>query len=322
MSLENARNAINILKEAGINHVVLIGGEPTLHPYIFEILDYCHQMGIETSVATNGLCFADENLLQKYVDHHLSKIFISLKAYTNEGYKDLTGVACLDKVLLAIKNISKSGLDFKVSTVITKYSIDHLIEGVTLMKNAGAKEINLSFCYNFNYDGTSRENYIDLLCGNPYVIANKYKNIYFKLKEATQGCQFVLTQTLPCCVWDKEFLAMMLKDHTLATRPCQLLCGAGLIFDTDLSIIPCNAMNKLKYGKYGKDFTDYNSLCEHLRKKEIVDMFKKLRGTPDEKCWTCPYRKICKGGCANCWTNYTMQELEEYKKEYEKGLSK
>ena len=312
MSLEMAKKAIDIMKEAKIERVVLIGGEPTLHPNIFEILDYCYENGIEAAIATNGLCFESKELLQKYLDHHLFKIFISLKAYTEQEYERLTGVSCLDRVLKAIKNISESGIDFKVSTVITKYSIDNLLEGVQLMKNAGAKEVNLSFCYNFNCDGKSKDNYIELLCGNPYTIANKYKNMYFDLKRVMGDCKFVLTQTLPCCVWDKDFLAVMLRDQTLSTTPCQLLCGVGLIFDTDMSIIPCNAMNSLQYGKYGEDFTDYKSLCDHLKKREIVDMFKKIRGVPDEKCLTCSLKKICRGGCANCWTNYTMREFEQY----------
>ena len=45
-------------------------------------------------------------------------------------------------------------------------------------------------------------------------------------------------------------------------------------------------------------------------------MFKKIRGIPDEKCLTCKLKKICRGGCANCWTNYTMREFEQYAEKF------
>ena len=74
MDFETAKKLIDLLAEAKVRKVILIGGEPTLYPDIFKVLDYCNEKNLKTTLATNGLIFANKNILQQYKDHNVSKI--------------------------------------------------------------------------------------------------------------------------------------------------------------------------------------------------------------------------------------------------------
>ena len=314
MNFETAKQVIDLLVEADVRKVILIGGEPTLYPYIFDILDYCHEKNLNTTIATNGIVFSDKNILQKYKDHHVSKISMSIKAFSEEEYQQY-GLNDFSRILKAIENLVELDMNFALSTVISSYSIDSLLEGLIMLKNAGAPKVNLSFCYNYDEDGSTIENYKQSICGNPYILAHKYQSIYHELKKAMGDCKFILSQTLPCCVWDQNFLALMIKDKTIA-KPCQLICGTGLLFDTQGNLIPCNAMYPIKLGTIGKDFTNFNSLNYYLATENIVKQYNTLRGVADPKCLECNLRNFCGGGCSNFWTNFSMQDLEKFKEEF------
>ena len=316
MDFETAKKIIDILVEANVRKVILIGGEPTLYPDIFKVLDYCYEKNLNTTIATNGVVFANKDILQQYKDHHVTKISMSIKAFNDHDYEQYTGLNSFSKVLEAVKNLVELDMNFALSTVISSYSIDNLLEGLIMLKNAGAPKINMSFCYNYDEDGSSIEEYKNSICGNPYILAHKYQSIYFNLKKAMGDCKFILSQTLPCCVWDPNFLALMIKDKTIA-KPCQLVCGTGLLFDTQANLIPCNAMYPIKLGTLGKDFNDFNSLKAHLATEDVTKQYNILRGVSDPKCLQCNLRNFCGGGCSNFWTNFNMQDLENFKKEYE-----
>ena len=316
MNFETAKKLIDLLVEAKVRKVILIGGEPTLYPDIFKVLDYCNEKKLKTTLATNGVVFADKNIVQRYKEHNVTKISMSIKAFNDDDYKRYTGLNDFSRILQAIKNLVDLDMDFVLSTVISTYSIDNLLEGLTMLKDTGVKKINMSFCYNYDEDGSSIEEYKKSICGNPYVLARKYQSIYFDLKKSMGDCKFILSQTLPCCVWDQNFLALMIKDQTIA-RPCQLINGTGLLFDTEGNLIPCNAMYPIKLGTIGKDFKDFESLKEYISKDDVVKKFNILRGVADEKCLECNLKNFCGGGCSNFWTNFNMQDLEAFKKEAE-----
>lgn len=125
---------------------------------------------------------------------------------------------------------------------------------------------------------------------------------------------------MPCCLWDKDFLALMIKDKTIA-KPCQLICGTGLLFDTNGELIPCNAMYPIKLGKLGVNFDDFSSLKKYLSSEKMVNSYSVLRGVPDPKCLKCLLKDFCGGGCSNFWTNFTMEDLENFKIDFDKMKS-
>ena len=305
MNLNVAKRIIELCSSCGIRSIILIGGEPTLYKDIFDIIDYCKEKEIKTTLVTNGVLLSDKELVRQYIEHGLTSFSISLKAPNEKAYKSLTGVACMYKVLKAIENITNLNARLGVSMVITEDNIASLSEGLALAKKAGAKNFGFSFCYNFNTKNNPSKS-------NPYLLAKLFSQNYESLCSVLEGCNWSLEQGLPFCVWDDEAVEKINNDNHLRSI-CQLLAGTGLLFDTDASVIPCNAMYELKYGKFGVDFHDQKTLEEFLKKEEIKKFFSKLRRIPDEKCLTCNKAKNCGGGCVTNWTNYNFKDLEKMK---------
>lgn len=51
---ENARRIITALRNSGAQKLTLVGGEPTLHPHICELIEHSKQVGFVTCIVTNG----------------------------------------------------------------------------------------------------------------------------------------------------------------------------------------------------------------------------------------------------------------------------
>lgn len=309
LSLTNAFRIIDLCSELGIKRIILIGGEPTLHKNLFEIIKYIKQKGMQSTLISNGVLFYDEQFIKYLQDAGLEGVNLSLKGEDKESFFNITKRDQFDKVMLGIKNLKKHKMPFSVSMVLTLKNIDTFCKGLEEAKKQGAEKFNFTFCYNFDMTGDSNKEY--LKNNNPYLLINKFINNYDKLNEITEG-NFFLEQTFPLCIWDQDFIKKLEKRGQLASV-CQLLSHKGLIFDTEMNIIPCNVMHEIKLGKFGEDFKNAIELINHLQNKKNKKIFNKLCSLPDAKCNDCDLYCNCGGGCVVQWTNYSFEEIMEWK---------
>ncbi len=306
MPLEMAKQIVDLCAEGGVKGIILIGGESTVYTHILEVIRYCKEKQIRSTLVTNGLVLSDRARLQEYIDAGLDRVSLSLKAHDREAYHALTGVDGFDRALQAIENLVEAKLRFSVSTVLTGDNMPDFIDGLRAAKAHGAYSFGLSFCYNvcMNDDQTTH-----LEKNNPYRLARAFEDCYPALKEALDGTYFSLEQALPQCVWNEAFIEQLQRDRHVHSI-CQLMAGTGLLFDTEGYLIPCNALHTMRYGQLGVDFHDFSSLMAHRATPEVDHMFRLLRGAPDESCVTCVHASTCGGGCVTNWTNYSFDELK------------
>ena len=52
MSKDLAFELIDFFDSINVKHIILIGGEPTIHPYFFEILEYAKERKIKCKIIT------------------------------------------------------------------------------------------------------------------------------------------------------------------------------------------------------------------------------------------------------------------------------
>ncbi len=95
------------------------GGEPLLHPELFDFLDYLHQKkpGIRSQLSTNGTLLTEEKSI-KLLESGLVEIFFSVDGATRETFETLRAGAEFDKVLVNINRFLelKKELSAKVTT--------------------------------------------------------------------------------------------------------------------------------------------------------------------------------------------------------------
>lgn len=304
MDVSLANQLINLFSEMKIRHVTLIGGEPTIYPKLFEIIDYCKQRNICPGIVTNGLACKDISFVDKLIEHGIHGLSISLKGENRDVFEKITGRDAFEETILAVKNCLAKGIRVSMSMVLTEDNIYTFLDGVKKFLEIGVDNFHFSFCYEFNMD-SSNKNYL-----SNHDIKNLVKSfieVYPELDHISHH-RFSFQNGLPLCLWPEDFLEKMNKKGQISTV-CQLLAKSGLIFDTDGYIIPCNAMPTIKLGRFKKDFTTVSELLTFMDTANIKKVYSKLCGLPDTKCLNCRKLVNCGGGCVCQWTNYSFEEL-------------
>ena len=125
-NLEEIKNVIDKLKKAGVDRIVITGGEPLIRKDIDEIIQYIYDKGINIYLSTNGYFLKDHiNLISKCVDC----IGLPLDGYTPELSKKMTRKdSQLDITLNSLKMIKEYNKNIitKVGTVVSKINYQTL----------------------------------------------------------------------------------------------------------------------------------------------------------------------------------------------------
>ena len=59
MDYQKACDSIDLMHDAGIKQVNLLGGEPTCYPPLLDLIKYCSRNDMETCLVTNGIRLSD-----------------------------------------------------------------------------------------------------------------------------------------------------------------------------------------------------------------------------------------------------------------------
>lgn len=300
MSKDLAFELIDFFDSINVKHIILIGGEPTIHPDFFEILKYAKEKKIKCALVTNGLMFKNDEFIDKYKSMGMNSVSLSLKGENEKTYEEITGFDGFQETIDIIKKLVSSDISVSVSMVLTENNMNFFTDVIPTLLNAGVRRFHFSFCYDFNLCGVKKDIF------SPISLLEMFGNIYEKLNSLTNG-HFTLQNGLPLCYWDKTLLRKMIKRRQISTV-CQLLTRKGLIFDSEGYHIPCNAMYALKLGKFGEDFHDPTSFKQYLNSEAVQKTYQKLCGVPDENCLHCNKLVHCGGGCVCQYTNYKLKD--------------
>ncbi|MDE6900975.1 MAG: radical SAM protein [Oscillospiraceae bacterium] len=312
LPLERADQIIRLLSDLAPDRVSLLGGEPTCYPHLERILRQLREHGLKPVLITNGLALADRGYVDKLVSAGLCGVDISMKGWSRESYGQNTGVRGYEKVLSAVQNVSESPLESVVSFVVSSENVEQFFPAVADARRRGADCFYFSFENDFSPLDTGRRPEGDFR--RIFHVAEEFTARYEALNAVTGG-RFQLHQSYPACIWDSAFLQTLADRGQLSTS-CQLLEHAGVVFDTDGSVIPCNCMYQLKIGKIGVDFLKRDEFLSFWNSERVEDIFRKLRAVPSAACAACGDWNRCKGGCIANWFACTHSELLEAHRRY------
>ena len=126
LSKEEAIKIIKQLAKFGFEKITFAGGEPTLCPWISDLIKIAKEYGLTTMIVTNGSKLTD-NFLKKN-KKYLDWITVSIDSL-NESSNLLIGRKMRkdkniskEKYLTIIKNIKKYGYGLKINTVINEFN--------------------------------------------------------------------------------------------------------------------------------------------------------------------------------------------------------
>ncbi|MFH1406645.1 MAG: radical SAM protein [Candidatus Omnitrophota bacterium] len=101
-----------IKKEDENTHVILIGGEPTIHPYFFDILKKIDELGLmkRAFVATNGITLANKEFSKKVYDAGVRKYYLGFDGTDQRACATIRGdLRAYEALRKALENIRENG---------------------------------------------------------------------------------------------------------------------------------------------------------------------------------------------------------------------
>lgn len=123
MSLEDAKKVVFKLKQAGLQKITFAGGEPLLYKYIKEIIIYAKEIGLTTSIITNGSRLNKEWLVN--MKPYLDWVGLSIDSFDDEiniqsgrfiSKKDRVNYHYLLKILI------RMNYKIKINTVVHNFN--------------------------------------------------------------------------------------------------------------------------------------------------------------------------------------------------------
>src|ERR1700678_376116 len=138
LTTDECKAVIDTLERMQVFYVNIGGGEPTVRPDFWELVDYAtaHHVGVKFS--TNGVKITPEVAgrlaASDYVD-----VQISLDGATAEVNDAVRGPGSFAMAIRALENLAAAGFsDAKISVVVTRHNVDQLDEFAALARRYGA----------------------------------------------------------------------------------------------------------------------------------------------------------------------------------------
>ena len=293
MDFEKAKRAVIELKKRGARRIILIGGEPTIYPFFFDIIRYIRENGLNVSVASNGRKFSNMEFARETVKAGITGIDISIKALTEEEYKENTGNYGFKQMIEGYNNLVALEFIPSVSYVITTGDSKRLEDLAKFVSENHMKKVSLQFVKPVIGAKEDSEEIMDIKVMGKFV-----ETIYHVMEK--YAIDYYLEISFPLCLVKREILDKLIYENRVINC-CHVPSGTGVILDQDFKVLPCNHFAEFPFSKDSVDF-DHEDSLEKIWESEIVKEFRrKARCYPATKCQTCSMWNECGGGCFTRW---------------------
>jgi MoaA/NifB/PqqE/SkfB family radical SAM enzyme len=131
LPVEDAMKKVDDLRERGYDGIILTGGEPTMCPYLEELIAYATSRGVASRMITNGQKTADPALVERLVAAGLKHVHVSVHSHDAKVQAELTGNPdSLPNIEKSLENFHRAGVNADVNITIQAYnggSLDRVV---------------------------------------------------------------------------------------------------------------------------------------------------------------------------------------------------
>lgn len=112
--------------------VQISGGEPTIHPDLFGILEVAKGKGIKyLQLNTNGLRIAQDDEFLEGLTEYKPSIYLQFDGFSDDIYRKLRGVELFDIKMKAIERLALRGFSVVLAVTVVKGINDHELGKIT-----------------------------------------------------------------------------------------------------------------------------------------------------------------------------------------------
>jgi len=145
LSEDQWKHVINSLWEIGIPHVVFTGGEPTLIPFLPDLIAHAEQNGMITGLNTNGRKLKDQQYIENLVNAGLDHVQITLESHDRVIHDYITAAeGAWEETTAGIRNALASRLFVMTNTTLLRSNSGALEETLNYLAHMGVPIVGLN----------------------------------------------------------------------------------------------------------------------------------------------------------------------------------
>ena len=311
ISTDTYKHLIDLISPLNLDAFNIIWGEPTVSPNLTNFIKTAKDYGLKyVSITTNWIKLYEEKYIKDLKDSGLDAIHFSLKAWDDLSMRKTTEYHSFENVKIALENCKKYDFEFSIFIVLSKWDIDDIVHMTQVAVSAGVDYIGFIAYDEYNPSLKKDEKFFEK--NDPNYIIKKFSENYDEINRITQG-KFTLYLSYPLCILDEHILNKLIKNKQTASI-CPIVKRYTITVDCDGSIFPCNVIcDKKVLNANIKDFKTSEDLTNWWNNNSNLEIYNKLRRLPSIKCINCKYKEYCGWGCVCQRTNYSYDELIEWK---------
>ena len=195
------------IRDRGIDHITLSGGEPTLHPDFHHILKYCVDHGLQVSVLSNGDSLADKDrtaALFEDVDPRSVSVTTAIHSDLPSIHERVTDVpGSFPRTVQGLLNLVHLGIPVTVKQVISRWNYDRLPDFVDFVYKSYGPFVSLTLC-GMDFCGMTEEQIARIAVDYPTMGSSLERALDFVISLRQQFGAFpqVTVADLPLCSVD------------------------------------------------------------------------------------------------------------------------
>ncbi|UCD03108.1 MAG: radical SAM protein [Candidatus Aenigmatarchaeota archaeon] len=291
MKPEDAKRYLKVCKSMKISDIGFIGGEPTMHPDLFELIRFTSHLGLKVSLYTNGRRLADPEFIKELEKTGVHIVQFNIQSAERETHDEISRVCgSFEETLKGIENWHKTGMNMRLLVVMCHKDFE--IYQKMIDRFAHLKVMMVFFR---EIPPVDRDHDYNVLSNRD--TAKLVERIFRYSKRKGVRAYFYLR--MPLCWYDKTLAGQMLAENTFANL-CHITKGSSFSIDVEGNILPC--VYFVGYPMFGINEKGKISSKDEILKKwnsiRIGKLRAKLRRTPNKECTNCSQYGInCVGGC-------------------------
>jgi radical SAM protein with 4Fe4S-binding SPASM domain len=280
-SLDEAqwRLVLQKLAEIGVPHIIFPGGEPTLVPWLFDLIGEAVRLGLIAGLNTNGRRLAEFGFAARLKSAGLDHVQITLESSRSAVHNAMTAADSFAETLAGVRQSLSAGLHTITNTTLTRQNVDHAREIVDFLHSLGLKTFAMN---GMIFSGRGRNNHDALSTEELIPVLRSVRDQADEL-----GMRFL---------WYTPTRYCRLSPLELELGPRR--CNAGeysMCIEPNGDVLPCQSY----YVAAGNILRDpWPAIWESDLFRGFRDRVKQpeASGLPAE-CSTCLDLPVCGGGC-------------------------
>ena len=140
LSLADWQRVLDTLAGIGVPHIILTGGEPTLHPDLTRIIHYADQLGLVVGMNTNGRLLAQKPITQAIAGAGLNHVQVTLESWDPDVHDSMVNApGAFHQTVKGIENAVACGLHTITNTTITRQNQHQALDTIDFIYSLGLR---------------------------------------------------------------------------------------------------------------------------------------------------------------------------------------